>query len=109
MPLVIEEKSTITAKGQTTVPKVVREALGVRAGDQIAYRVDSEGNVVLVRSEDASDESAVDSFLAFLSNDIKCRPQAVTHLSDEAAERRRALVAGVKADPDADFSEATPI
>ena len=68
MALLIEEKSTLTAKGQTTVPKVVREALGVRSGDQIAYRVDSEGKVTLSRHEAGSDEAAIDSFLAFLAN-----------------------------------------
>ena len=109
MSLLIEEKSTLTAKGQTTVPKVVREALGVRSGDQIAYRVDSEGKVTLSRHEAGSDEAAIDSFLAFLSEDIKRRPEAVTRLSDAAAQRRRALVAGIEADPDADLSGATPI
>ena len=38
--MLIEEKSTLTAKGQTTVPKAVRQALGIRAGDRIAFRVD---------------------------------------------------------------------
>ena len=109
MPFLVEEKSTVTAKGQTTVPKIVREALGVGPGDQIAYRLDSEGRVVLGRYEGVSDEAAVDAFLAFLSNDIKSRPQAVKRLSGKKAERRRRLVAGVEADPDADFSGATNI
>ena len=30
-------ESTITSKGQTTLPKPVREALGVRSGDRIRY------------------------------------------------------------------------
>ena len=30
-------ESAITSKGQTTLPKVVREALGVRAGDRVRY------------------------------------------------------------------------
>lgn len=29
--------STITSKGTTTLPKPVREALGVRAGDRVRY------------------------------------------------------------------------
>ena len=109
MPLQIEEKSRVTAKGQTTVPKVVREALGVRAGDQIAYRVDAKGRVELIRYEDVSDEAAVDSFLTFLSNDIKRHPQGVTRLSREVAKRRRALVDGINVDLDANFSGADPI
>lgn len=30
-------ESGITAKGQTTLPKVVREALGVQYGDRVRY------------------------------------------------------------------------
>ena len=30
-------ESGITAKGQTTLPKIVREVLGVEAGDRIRY------------------------------------------------------------------------
>ena len=32
-------ESTITSKGQTTLPKSVREALGVRPGDRVRYVV----------------------------------------------------------------------
>ena len=42
----IEERSTITAKGQTTVPKAIRQVLGVKEGDEIAFRV--EGRRVTV-------------------------------------------------------------
>ena len=38
MPALLEEISTITAKGQTTVPKSVRQALGVDYGGRIAFR-----------------------------------------------------------------------
>lgn len=41
--------SRITSKAQTTVPKPVREALGVREGDEIAYAVE-EGRVVLTKA-----------------------------------------------------------
>jgi len=41
--------ATVTSKGQVTVPKAVREALGVTEGDQIVFRV--EGNrAILARS-----------------------------------------------------------
>ena len=42
--------STITSKGQTILPKPVREALGVRAGDRVRYVIlDSEIRVLPVR------------------------------------------------------------
>jgi antitoxin PrlF len=50
--------------------------------------------------------SAVDAFLAFLSNDIKRRPQAVTPMPEEAVRRMRALTDGVEVDLDGDFSGA---
>ena len=38
--------STITSKGQTTIPQAVREALGVTANDRIGYEF-VDGRVVL--------------------------------------------------------------
>ena len=43
--------STITSKGQTTLPKPVREALGVGAGDHVRYVIlGNEVRVLPVRS-----------------------------------------------------------
>lgn len=109
MPLVIEETSKVTAKGQTTVPKAVRQTLGIRSGDQIAYRVDESGTVCLVRHEAQAEDSAMDAFLAFLSNDIKQHPETVTAMSDETAARLRALTAGVDVDLEGDFANASAI
>lgn len=44
-------ESGITYKGQTTLPKAVREALAVKAGDRVRYVVLGEGVLILpVRS-----------------------------------------------------------
>jgi AbrB family looped-hinge helix DNA binding protein len=40
--------STLSHKGQTTIPKKIREQLGVQAGDRIEYIVDAEGRVILL-------------------------------------------------------------
>ena len=40
-------ESTITSKGQTTLPKAVREALSVHPGDRVRYVV-NEGQVRLL-------------------------------------------------------------
>ena len=43
-------ESRITTKGQTTLPKAVREALGVRPGDRVRYIVlDGEVRIRAVR------------------------------------------------------------
>ena len=36
-------ESTITEKGQTTIPKSVREFLGLRAGDKVRYFITDGG------------------------------------------------------------------
>lgn len=44
----------VTSKGQVTVPKAVRDALGIQEGDQVVFRV--EGNrAVLARTPDFLD------------------------------------------------------
>jgi AbrB family looped-hinge helix DNA binding protein len=39
--------STVTSKGQITVPKEIRDALGVRPGDRLAFRRREDGTVVV--------------------------------------------------------------
>ena len=40
----------VTTKGQITIPKAVREVLGVEQGDRITFRVQEDG-VVVIESE----------------------------------------------------------
>jgi antitoxin PrlF len=47
----VEVAARITSKGQVTVPKAVRDALGIVEGDEVIFRV--EGNrAVLARTAD---------------------------------------------------------
>ena len=39
--------STITTKGQVTIPKAVREALGLRPGHRVVFRLLDDGTVLL--------------------------------------------------------------
>jgi AbrB family looped-hinge helix DNA binding protein len=39
--------SLITSKGQTTIPKKIREYLHLQPGDRVDFVVDEKGNVVL--------------------------------------------------------------
>ena len=85
----IEEVCTITAKGQTTVPKAVRQALGVGYGGRIAFRLE-RGRVTvhaLAEAEDGADP-ALAPFLALLEADLIARPaDAVRPLPSALAER----------------------
>ena len=40
-------ESTVTSRGQTTLPKAVRTALGVKPGDRIRYAVLEDGVRIL--------------------------------------------------------------
>ena len=47
-------QSTLTAKGQTTLPKEVRAALGLKSGDKIRYLV-ADGEVRVVKPRPLSE------------------------------------------------------
>jgi AbrB family looped-hinge helix DNA binding protein len=47
----VDVTAKLSSKGQVTVPKVVREALGVHEGDQIVFRVEGD-RAVLARTSD---------------------------------------------------------
>lgn len=40
--------STVTSKGQITIPRDVRKALGIESGDKVRFNVDDEGRVFFV-------------------------------------------------------------
>lgn len=104
MPPVVEAVSTITDKGQTTVPKVMRKALGVGPGDKLAFRLQG-GKVILQRVKVAHRAGAarvdpvLGKFLAFLARDIAAG--RAMPLTSEFAARMAALTKGKKVDLDA--------
>jgi AbrB family looped-hinge helix DNA binding protein len=50
----MEVSATVTSKGQVTIPKQVREALGIVAGDHVLFRVEG-GRATLARTRDLLD------------------------------------------------------
>ena len=53
--------ATLTSKHQITIPKAVRERMNLREGDQIEFKPESSGNVVLRKRQSIhkSDGAAV--------------------------------------------------
>jgi antitoxin PrlF len=45
----MEQKAKITSKGQVTIPKEIRRALGIKEGDSLLFEV--EGDEVRVRAQ----------------------------------------------------------
>jgi AbrB family looped-hinge helix DNA binding protein len=39
--------TTVTTKGQVTIPKAVRDELGLKEGDRVAFRVLEDGTVIV--------------------------------------------------------------
>lgn len=39
--------ATLTSKGQTTIPKEIRDSLGMKAGDRITFTLLPDGTVIM--------------------------------------------------------------
>lgn len=50
----MDAAARVTSKGQVTVPKAVRDALGIRVGDEIVFRVEGD-RAVLAKTPDFLD------------------------------------------------------
>jgi antitoxin PrlF len=50
----MDAAAKVTSKGQVTVPKAVRDALGIREGDEVVFRVEGS-RAVLARTPDLLD------------------------------------------------------
>ena len=107
MAALVRERSRITSKGQTTVPKAVRQALGVSYGGEIAYVVDEGGRVSLLRAEEA--DPVIGEFLAFLARDMTRNPSDVTAFPAALAERMAALTAEMNVDLDEEIDGAVTL
>lgn len=87
----IHEVATITAKGQITLPKPIRQALQVGYGGKVAF--DRRGSqIVVTRVEDEHMDPAIGSFLALFESDIRSG-RNITLLPDDLA---RAMLAALK-------------
>jgi antitoxin PrlF len=64
--------STITSKGQVTIPAEVREYLGVKTNDKIAFVIDSEG-IVRIRVPRYPDVASLRGAAGSLSEPLSWR------------------------------------
>lgn len=67
----IHEIATITSKGQITLPKPIRQALGVDSGSKIMFELRGS-EVVVTRADNVEHEDpAITAFLTLLEKDIR--------------------------------------
>jgi antitoxin PrlF len=88
----IHEIATVTSKGQITLPKPIRQALGIDVGGKVAF--DLRGSEVVVSRADDPDQHhdpAIESFLSLLEDGIK----SGKHLSALPEDLARAMLASL--------------
>ncbi len=61
--------ATVTSKGQTTIPKSVRDAAGLRAGDRVHFTVLPDGTII-----------------------VRAKTKSIRNVAGKAATRRRVSV-----------------
>ena len=72
-------KATLTSKGQLTLPKEIRDKLGVKTGDRVAFREQPDGSIVV--------EAEIGDLLA-LRGSVKSRVRGVTIEAMNEAKRQ---------------------
>ena len=80
---IIMQESTITVKGQTTLPKDVRQALALQPGDKVRYLILDGGEVRIVRAR------PITSLVGALKHLVQ-RPSSLEEMEE-------AIAAGAKA------------
>lgn len=68
--------STLTTKGQITIPREVRDRLGVREGDRIVFQFDEQDRLIL-RPET---RDPLKGILGLLHHHARDRPMAVEEM-----------------------------
>lgn len=66
----IHEVATLTSKGQITLPKSIRQALGAGAGSKLAFELRGD-KVIVSRAEADHEDPAIAAFLTLLERDIE--------------------------------------
>ena len=64
------QQATLTSKGQITLPKAIRQALGVTTGAKVAFELRGD-QVIVTRAQEEHADPAIGSFLALLAADIR--------------------------------------
>lgn len=80
----IHEVATLTSKGQITLPKSIRQALGVAAGSKVAFNLREDGQVLVTLADAEHEDPAIVAFLALLAEDIRAG-RNIGSLPDELA------------------------
>jgi len=81
----IHEEATLTSKGQITLPKSIRQALGVTAGAKVSFELRGDEVIVTRGTHAEHEDPAIGTFLALLEADIR-QGRHVGTLPDDLAQ-----------------------
>jgi AbrB family looped-hinge helix DNA binding protein len=62
--------TTVTTKGQVTIPKPIRDMLGVSAGSKVRFRRTNQGDIVIEPADGKKAVSRFSKYRGFLGRDM---------------------------------------
>jgi len=62
--------TTVTPKGQVTIPKLVREILGIAPGSKVRFRRTDQGDIVIEPADGKKAASRFSKYRGFLGRDM---------------------------------------
>lgn len=96
----VHEIATLTSKGQITLPKPIRQALGVDYGGKVAFDLRGSQVVVTRVEESDHDDPAIGGFLALLESGVRSGKYLTTLPDDLVQAMLATLVRPVDLDAD---------
>jgi len=97
---VLSVESTLTSRGQTTIPRSIRRALKLSSSDKVRFSLRGDDTVVMSRVSVEQRDPMVVAFLDFIEADARQHPQRVRAIPVDVIDRARELSAGVEVDLD---------
>lgn len=75
--------STLTSKGQVTIPKLIRDRLNLKVGDRLLFSLDKRGGIKVQREQGGENES----LQGLLRHLAKKQPVTLQEMRDAMRQR----------------------
>ena len=75
--------STLTSKGQVTIPKTIRDRLSLKVGDRLLFSLDQRGGIKVLREQGRKPESLQD----LLGHLAKKQPVTIEEMRNAVRQR----------------------